>query len=114
MRSSAVSASAEKTEMPKPAAILSDSLTNYNSRPKHARDILRIRSRVSRAIAGRPGCPCRTFQVRNKRKPMRCQATTVSSLTMTNAERQSRHIRDSEAQRRRSMEINFGRFFSER
>ena len=33
MRSSAVSASAEKTEMPKPAAILSDSLTNYNSRP---------------------------------------------------------------------------------
>ena len=79
-----------------------------------SRDILRISSRVSRAIAGRPGCPRRTFQVQNKRKPLRCQATTVSGLTMTNAERQSRHIRDSEAQRRRSMEINFGRFFSER
>src|SRR5215469_5498816 len=28
-------------------------------------DILRIRSQVSRTIAGRPGCPRRTFQVQN-------------------------------------------------
>lgn len=33
--------------------------------------ILRIRSRGSQAIAGRPGCPRRTFQVQNKRKPVR-------------------------------------------
>ena len=25
------------------------------------------------AIAGRPGCPRRTFQVQNKRKPMHCR-----------------------------------------
>src|SRR5215472_10461333 len=47
-----------------------------------SRHILRIRSRVSRAIGGRPRCPRRTFQVQNKRKPMRCQATTVCGLTM--------------------------------
>src|SRR5215469_1457263 len=74
-----------------------------------SRDILRIRSRVSRAIAGRPDCPRRTFQVQNKRKPMRCQATTVCGLTMASVERQSRRIRGRETQRRRSMEVSLGR-----
>ena len=49
-----------------------------------------------------------------ERKPMRCQATTVCGLTMASVERQSRQIRDRETQRRRSMEVNLGRFFSER
>src|SRR6516162_6188358 len=75
-----------------------------------SRNILRIRSRVSRAISGRPGCPRRTFQVQNKRKPMRCQATTVCGLTRASVERQSRQIRDRETQRRRSMEVNLGAF----
>jgi len=33
---------------------------------------------------------------------------------MASVERQSRQIRDRETQRRRSMEVNLGRFFSER
>jgi hypothetical protein len=54
------------------------------------------------------------FQVQNQRPPLRCQATTVSALTMTNVERQSRQMRDRETQKRRSIEVNFGRFFTER
>jgi hypothetical protein len=49
--------------------------------PGFSRHILRIRSRTSREIRDRPGWPRRTFQVQNRRKPARCQATTVSSLT---------------------------------
>jgi len=41
-------------------------------------------------MTGRPGFPQRTFQVQNQRKAARSQATTVSGLTMANAERQSR------------------------
>jgi hypothetical protein len=37
--------------------------------PGFSRHILRIRSRTSREMTGRPGWPCRTFQVQNKRKP---------------------------------------------
>jgi len=51
-----------------------------------SRHILRIRSRTSREMVGRPGLPLRTFQVQNKRKPARCQATTVSGLTMASDE----------------------------
>jgi hypothetical protein len=53
----------------------------------------------------------RTFQVQNKRKPARCQATTVSGLTMASAERQSLQRRDSQTHNRRSVEVNLGRFF---
>jgi hypothetical protein len=38
---------------------------------------------------GRPGWPCRAFHVQNRRKRLRCQATTVSGFTMTKVERQS-------------------------
>jgi hypothetical protein len=38
-------------------------------------------------IAGRPGLPCWTFHVQNNRNAFRCQAMTVSGLTMTRAER---------------------------
>ena len=44
----------------------------------------------------------------------RCQATTVCGLTKASEERQLRQIRDRETQRRRSVEVNLGRFFSER
>src|SRR6267378_4516834 len=75
-----------------------------------SRHILRIRSRTSLEMTGRPGFPQRTFQVQNKRKAARCQATTVSGLTMANDERQSRQRRDRQIHSRRSPEVNFGRF----
>src|SRR6516165_12200928 len=79
-----------------------------------SRLILRIRSRVSRAIAGRPGRPRRTFHVQNKQKPLRCQATTVSGWTMARAERQSLQTRDRMSHNRRSAGVSFGRCFTER
>ena len=75
-----------------------------------SRHILRMRSRTSREMTGRPGRPCRTFQVQKRRKPARCQATTVSGLTMANAERQSRQRWEKQIHKRRSPEVNFGRF----
>src|SRR5215475_4432465 len=77
------------------------------------RHILRIRSRTSREMTGRPGWPCRTFQVQNKRKPARCQAMTVSGLTIASAERQSLQRRDRQIHNRRSLEVNFGRFLAD-
>src|SRR6516165_3332300 len=51
---------------------------------------------------------------KNKREPMRCQATTVCGSTMTNAECQSRRIRDREAPGERSIAVIFRRLFSGR
>src|SRR5499425_1328357 len=82
--------------------------------PGFSRHIWRIRARIWWEIAGRPGWLRRTFQVQNRRKPARCQATTVSGLTMARAERQSREVRDSQTHNRRSARVNFGRFFAER
>jgi len=79
-----------------------------------ARLILRISSRTSCETAGLPVCPRRTFQVQNNRKPLRCQATTVSGLTMTRADRQSAQAADNHAQKTRSANVNFGRFLAER
>jgi hypothetical protein len=56
----------------------------------------------------------RTFQVQNKRKSARCQATTVSGLTMATAERQSHQRWDRQIHNRRSPEVNFGRFLADR
>ena len=75
-----------------------------------SRLILRINSRTSFGTAGRPGWPERTFHVQNSRKPLRCQAMTVSGLTMTKADRQSFQTSHSHAQRSRSAEVSFGRF----
>jgi hypothetical protein len=61
-------------------------------------------------MTGRPGWPRRTFQVQNKRKPARCQATTVSGLTMTSAERHLRQSRDKQIHNKRSPGVKFGRF----
>src|SRR5215468_6206314 len=56
-----------------------------------SRLILRMSTRTSAATSGRPDRPWRTFHVQNRRKPCRCQPITVSGLTITRAERQSRH-----------------------
>jgi len=72
--------------------------------------ILRIKSRTSREMSGRPGWPRRTFQFQNRQKPARCQAMTVSGLTMARAERQSHQRRERQIHNRRSPEVNFGRF----
>ena len=53
-------------------------------------------------------------KVQNRRRPVRCQATTVSGLTMTRAERQSLQRRDSQPHNRQSAGVNFGRFLAER
>ena len=63
------------------------------TREESSRRILRIRCRTSREMIGRPGCPCRTFQVQKRRKPLRCQATTVSGSMIASAERQSLQMR---------------------
>ena len=75
-----------------------------------SRLIMRNRSRMSFRTAGRLGCPRRTFQVQNSRKTLRCQAMTVSGLTMSKAVRQSPQIWHSHAQRSRSADVTFGRF----
>ena len=49
----------------------------------------RMRLRISRGTAGRPGLPRRTFHVQNSRNALRCQAMTVSGLTIVSDERQS-------------------------
>jgi hypothetical protein len=49
-----------------------------------------ISSRTSLLILGRPGRAL-LFQVQYSRKPLRCQAITVSGLTMSNAERHCGH-----------------------
>src|SRR5450755_2956297 len=79
-----------------------------------ARLMVRIRSRTSCETAGLPVCPCRIFQVQNNRKPFRCQAMTVSGLTMTSADLQSAQALDNHAQKTRSATVNFGRFLAER
>src|ERR1700730_10949860 len=65
-------------------------------------------------MTGRPGWPRRTFQVQNKQKQARCQATTVSGLTMASTERQSRQRRDRQTHSKRSPDVNFGRLFADR
>src|SRR5688572_19385123 len=60
--------------------------------------MVRIRSRVSFETVGRPVLPCRIFLVQYDRKPCRCQAMTVAGFTMTKAERQSDHSRESQTQ----------------
>src|SRR5439155_8246651 len=67
-----------------------------------ARLIFRMRSRTSRDISGLPGLSCRLFQAQNRRNPRRCQAMTVSGLTMMSAERQPDHRCSSHVHNRRS------------
>jgi hypothetical protein len=57
--------------------------------------------RRSGETGGRP-TRRRLFQVQNRRKPWRCQAMTVSGLTITSAVRQSLHERTNDAHSHRS------------
>lgn len=54
------------------------------------------------AEAGRPLFRL-DLRVRNRRKPFRCQDTTVSGLTRINARRQSFQLRDRQTQKGRSV-----------
>jgi len=58
--------------------------------------------------------PCRTFQVQNRRNPLRCQPITVSGLTMASAERQSPQTRERITHKKRSTEVKRGRVFAPR
>src|SRR5215472_17344418 len=51
--------------------------------------------------------PAPTKHHRTTRKPARCQARTVSGLTMASAEHQSRQRRERQIHKRRSPEVNF-------
>src|SRR5438105_10638982 len=51
---------------------------------------IRIRSRTSCGTLRRPGLPRRIRHLQNKRKPLRCQAMTVSALTIVIRVRKSR------------------------
>ncbi len=66
-----------------------------------ARLIFRIRFRTSLDTEGRPS-RWRLFQFQYSRKPLRCQAMTVSGLTMSKVDRQSFHKRESQTHRTRS------------
>ena len=79
--------------------------------PAHLED--QISDLTSREMTGRPSWSRRTFQVQKKRKPARCQATTVSGLTMASAERQSRQRCDRQIHNRRPPGVNFGRFLAD-
>src|SRR3954447_22341317 len=72
--------------------------------------MIRINSRTSRGTLGRPGLPCRIFQVQNSRKPLRCQAITVAALTMKTLLRHSLQTDESQTHRIRSVVDSFGLF----
>jgi hypothetical protein len=69
--------------------------------------IRRISSRISRVILGRPGW--RDLHRQNRRKPARCQDTTVSGLTKMSASAQSEYSRRSVVQKSRSARLSLGR-----
>jgi hypothetical protein len=76
--------------------------------------IIRIRSRISCGTLGRPGSPRPIFHVQNKRKPLRCQPTTVSALTIIRTDFQSLHTRRNQTQKIRSAGISLRRFGADR
>jgi hypothetical protein len=86
------------------------SIPSFNSSPwirgaPHrglARVILRIRFRTSPGTEGRP-LRFRLFHLQYRRKPFRCQAITVSGLTISSADRQSAHKRESQTHLCRSV-----------
>ena len=76
--------------------------------------IIRIKSRTSCGTAGRPRFPRRTFQVQYRRKPLRCQAMTVSGFTISRADFQSVQTRRNQTQKIRSVGRSFNRFGADR
>src|SRR5215831_13721556 len=75
-----------------------------------SRLIVRIKSRTCFGTLGRPGFPRRIFQVQNKRKPLRCQPTTVAACMMKTADFQSCQTAHNHAHKSRSAGVSFGRF----
>jgi hypothetical protein len=71
--------------------------------------IVRIKSRMSLAIAGRPGLPCWFRHRQCSRKRLRCQAIPVCGWTNAKASFQPSHSRASHAQNRRSVGRSRGR-----
>src|SRR4051812_19626591 len=61
-----------------------------------------------------PNLHSRLHQSQNKRKPFRCQATTVSALTMIKADFQSVHTHRSQTQKIRSADVSFRRLGADR
>jgi hypothetical protein len=76
-------------------------------KPGFSAFIRRISSRISRVILGRPGW--RDLHRQNRRKPARCQDTTVSGLTKMSASAQSEYSRRSVVQKSRSARLSLGR-----
>src|SRR4051794_39793190 len=70
--------------------------------------MIRISSRTSPGTIGRPGLPCRTFQVQKRRKPLRCQAITVAALMMKTLVRHSLQTDERQPPRIRSVVDSFG------
>jgi hypothetical protein len=73
-----------------------------------AKLILRIRSMTSRDAEGRP-CGWRLFHLQYNRNPCRCQAITVSGLTITSADCQPLQRRESQTHKNRSAILRRGR-----
>jgi hypothetical protein len=71
--------------------------------------ISQISSRISRLTQGLPHFSPLLFQRQYKRNPFRCQAITVSGLTMTSAERHCAHSRENMTQSNRSAVLSLGR-----
>ncbi len=82
------------------------------TQPGLAKLILWIRSMTSRDTEGRPS-GWRLFHFQYSRNPFRCQAMTVSGLTMTNADRQPLHSRESHTHRNRSAQLRRSRWLPE-
>ena len=70
--------------------------------------IFRIRALNAGLTSGRPLFR-QDLQVQKRRKPLRCQATTVSGLTIVKARRQSSQVLESHTQKRRSALRSRGR-----
>jgi hypothetical protein len=83
--------------------------SNRQTLMSFSRLMVRIDSRVSFETFGRPGWPCRTFQVQYHWNPRRCQPITVSGFTMIRAERHPDQKRDSQIQNHRSVRVSRSR-----
>ena len=78
--------------------------------PTFADCISRMRIRISLSIGGRPTCRRRLFQRQYRRKPSRCQRTTVSGCNMCNITRHSFTYFENNTQNKRSAAETRGRF----
>jgi hypothetical protein len=67
---------------------------------------------TSREMIGRPGWPCRTFQVQ-KTKALAMPGHDHSGSTRASAERQPLQMRESQTHNKRSNGVNFGRFLED-